>query len=713
MKLRDISIKWQLMGIIVFLVSSSLIAVSIITYKTIKKEADEQLQLSFNNQCREVYNTIDNIRNSAMEKLKVSLSAARLVVFNNADANNSVEIDEGLKETLKITCQVTKKTEEASVPAMKLNGKKIAGDYTHIDSIKKNIGVVTTVFQMIEPHGMLRISTNVTKDDGTRAVNTYIPKDSPVYQSVMSGKTYFGSAVVVNARYLTAYEPVKDRSGKIIGALFVGIPEKDIQETLLDTLSRVVIGKTGYIWIVNSKGNYILSKNRERDGDSIWDAKDADGRLFIQEIVNDSKTLEKGESRTIRYPWIDKGSDYTREKLASYAGYPDWDWVIGYSGYEDEFDAGLEKIKYLAFIVALVAIIAGAFIAYRFIRSITDPFQEIVRNMEAIGSGDLKNTIYAEGMGKNELGKSFAGLKNMSEGLKAIVQKLLTMIENLTESSNHLNSYSVQISSNAEEMTAQTRNVSSAAGLASTNINAVAESTGNMTALVDCAATAAIQMSSSITDVSKRCQHESAIAAEAERQMDAMQELMAKFGASSARIAEITGIINEIADSTNLLALNATIEAARAGESGKGFAVVAAEVKELARQTTDATDKISRQIGDMQTNTEGVVKAIGKVSEIIREVSEISGVIVKAVQEHSCVAGEIAGSMNSARSAAGGIAMNVSESAKSLHKIASNIHSVSMISENTANGVAKVRENAAQLGKLSAELSALINRFRY
>src|SRR6185369_12057360 len=83
-----------------------------------------------------------------------------------------------------------------------------------------------------------------------------------------------------------------------------------------------------------------------------------------------------------------------------------------------------------------------------------------------------------------------------------------------------------------------------------------------------------------------------------------------KLGASSVEIGEVIKVITSIAAQTNLLALNATIEAARAGEAGKGFAVVANEVKELAKQTAEATEDISHKIGAIQNDTQEAVTAV-------------------------------------------------------------------------------------------------------
>ena len=93
--------------------------------------------------------------------------------------------------------------------------------------------------------------------------------------------------------------------------------------------------------------------------------------------------------------------------------------------------------------------------------------------------------------------------------------------------------------------------------------------------------------------------------------MSLVTSTVSQLGGSSAEIGEIVKVISSIAQQTNLLALNATIEAARAGEAGKGFAVVANEVKELAKETAQATEDIGKKIEAIQTTTAAAVKAIG------------------------------------------------------------------------------------------------------
>src|SRR5690606_26053119 len=117
---------------------------------------------------------------------------------------------------------------------------------------------------------------------------------------------------------------------------------------------------------------------------------------------------------------------------------------------------------------------------------------------------------------------------------------------------------------------------------------------------------------------------------------------------SSAQIGEVIDVITSIAAQTNLLALNATLEAARAGEAGKGFAVVANEVKELAKQTSLATDEIGTRIAAIQRDSSGAVEAIGRIQEVIARVADLQTTIASAVEEQTATTNEISRSVTDA-----------------------------------------------------------------
>ena len=257
------------------------------------------------------------------------------------------------------------------------------------------------------------------------------------------------------------------------------------------------------------------------------------------------------------------------------------------------------------------------------------------------------------------------------------------IVDSLSSASTELEQAAKTLTQTAEVTQRLTGVVAGASAQASDNVQSVAAATDEMTA--------------SVTEISRRMQESSKIAADAVTQASKTDERIAALSQSAGRIGDVVKLITAIAEQTNLLALNATIEAARAGEAGRGFAVVAQEVKALAAQTAKATEEISTQIAGMQAATEESVAAIKEICVIIERISEISSTISAAVEEQGAATQEIA--------------RNVGAAARGTSEVATNITEVNRGAGDTGSASARVLTSAQSLSKESGRLKVEVERF--
>ncbi|MBN1157088.1 methyl-accepting chemotaxis protein [Candidatus Woesearchaeota archaeon] len=638
MKIKDISIKWQLIAVCMLLVSIPVIILGVISYQNTEKETFLQIEDSAMQHSLLAANNIRSYNAIGEKKLGSDLNAARLIATKGVLADRKIVLDQREQIDIIAINQNTQENTRITIPTLKINNLKVFGDTMFVDNIKESTDGEATIFQLT-PIGLLRISTTIAKQDGTRAIATFIPMDSPVYRAIVSGQQYFGRAVVVGQNFMTAYEPLRDTEGKIVGALFVGQSEQKFMGELFESLAETVVGKTGYIYILNSKGDYVLSLKRQRDGENIWESKDADGNLFIQEIINKAKTLREGESFVTYYPWQNQGEKKARTKLAAITYEEGSDWTIGASAYVDDFTSGLKKIRTSIILVCFIAILIGSGVAYFFALNIAKPITKIEMIVEKISQGNLTENVDSRTTVKE--------LRGLSSDLNSMIKSLTDLLTVVKKNVNETTTSTEKLSSSSEEVNASLEQVSSTIQEISKGAQTLSKNASNAAQKSKLTEDSAKKGAESAIMVDKKMKEISQITLAGAEKIKAL-------GDKSKKIGSIVETINSISEQTNLLALNAAIEAARAGDAGRGFAVVADEVRKLAEESGKATgliselvnsiqDEINKAVASMEENTKKVGEGTKAVTEALAHFEEIpvlASMMNKFIGEISAIAEE-------------------------------------------------------------------------
>ncbi|WP_249692733.1 methyl-accepting chemotaxis protein [Stappia sp. WLB 29] len=235
----------------------------------------------------------------------------------------------------------------------------------------------------------------------------------------------------------------------------------------------------------------------------------------------------------------------------------------------------------------------------------------------------------------------------------------------------------------AEGTTRQALSVSSASQQATENVNTVASATE--------------ELSASIAEINEQVHASSKVVTEASTEVERSNQAVSKLQQVVARIGDVTKLITDIAEQTNLLALNATIEAARAGEAGRGFAVVASEVKALAEQTAKATEEIDAQISEMRHAADDSIVATGSVAEMVQTIRQRTSAMAAATEQQNAATNEIA--------------RNVAEAAKGTRSVSGSIVEVSEQANQTGALSNEMRESISDLHDRSTRMQAAMNEF--
>lgn len=340
------------------------------------------------------------------------------------------------------------------------------------------------------------------------------------------------------------------------------------------------------------------------------------------------------------------------------------------------------------------------------------PLHTIKNRMQEIAKGEGDLTGRMEISVHDEIGELADKFNLFLDQLQSMVRQVSESANSASENSKELAQHSNNLDSTSKQILQSSELVSKSTSGVSNAINDISSDAQSVNTSV-AAVTAAIEhLSTTLNDISHHCREESQIAAEANTRSIKTKEKMSILEDAAQDIGKIIRVINDIADQINLLALNASIEAASAGDAGRGFAVVASSIKELAKQTSSATQDITTQISNIRTHVTDSSGEIEQISNVIEKVDGISRTISNMVEEQSSTVQDIAGNIHQSNSLAEHIAHAVKKASQDLNQVTDNIVDVNNGIANMTEKITSVKANSDKMKSNSEQVKDLMGRFK-
>ena len=468
------------------------------------------------------------------------------------------------------------------------------------------------------------------------------------------------------------------------------------QRRAIEIIKTVRYEGGNYLWINDYHPTMVMHPTKpELDGKDLSETRDPDGKALFVAMAD---TVKAGGAGFVAYRWPKPGFAQPVPKLSYVKGFEPWGWILGTGIYIDDVDAVWRRSAMIAAGLTTACLLGLLIVSASVYRSIFGRLHDMVERIKDVaqGEGDLTKRIEAGADDEvAELGRWF---NVFMDKLRDILLKVDSNSQSLAAAGQQISGTARQQAEDAESQKERTDQVVTAMQQMASTVQQVSENSNQAATASRKAAEIARQGGKVVEETLSRMR---AITQSVGDTAKKVREL----GKKSDEIGKIIGVIDDIADQTNLLALNAAIEAARAGEQGRGFAVVADEVRKLAERTSSATKETTAMIRSIQAETRSAVTAMETGTKDVEQGVELTSQAGSSLHDIIQMSEQVGDMITH-------IATAATQQSAATAEIDGNVEQMAKITASSAQSAQQTTAALQALSGLASNLRQLVGRFR-
>ena len=547
--------------------------------------------------------------------------------------------------------------------------------------------------------------------------------DRNYVQEALAGNTNVSEMLIsraINAPVAMVATPI-EAEGEIVGALIARMLGEDV----IEIVSDVQLGQDGYAYMLDNTGVVVADRNIDLVMEQFNPMEEVSQDSSLESMADTFREMIANGSGFSRY--------HTLDNVESFIGYDEVEgtnWLVGVTVPVEQALTNLYDTRNAIVFVTLPIFIIALILMYIVAGKLTKPINELTGLITKLSNFDLrndqKNNVNKYLDRDDEIGEITNAVVAMQKNLSDIIDQIMNVSNNLAASSQELSASSEEMKASAEEVATATEEVASGAeeqtaqieetssnideldqGL--DNINQLSENMNNQSGKV------LENIKSGNQSIEKSIDQINRVKLQAEKTSKNVNEL----GERSQKIGEIVELIEGISSQTNLLALNAAIEAARAGEAGRGFSVVADEIRQLAEESSNATQEITGLIKEIQNGAKASVEEMNKAQEAVGDSVEAIGVTDQSFKVIQEAVNSLEDLINNLDNSAERISENSAMVNRSIQEIgsvseqsAANAEEVVASTEEQASSTQEIVHASEDLAEMAEKLSRTVDQFK-